>query len=121
MKPSRELLDTVYSMERIQTWMREDQIADDFDEPTIVGSLKGKESVKDAAKIIRDDLELKPDWFQQERHADALFPFLRRRVSKAGVLVMISGIVGTDTKRVLNLKEFRAFALIDSCAPLIFN
>lgn len=36
------------------------------------------------------------------------------------VLVMMSGIVGNNTQRKLNVDEFRAFTLVNKYAPLIF-
>jgi Zn-dependent peptidase ImmA (M78 family) len=38
----------------------------------------------------------------------------------AGILVVLSSIVGNNTRRKLDLTEFRGFVLIDEYAPLVF-
>jgi Zn-dependent peptidase ImmA (M78 family) len=54
------------------------------------------------------------------RTSDAALTWLRERAEDAGVLVMISGIVGSDTHRKLRPEGFRGFALADDYAPLVF-
>ena len=48
------------------------------------------------------------------------FRLFVRQADEAGVLVMVSGTVGSNTRRKLDPDEFRGFALTDRLAPLVF-
>lgn len=67
-------------------------------------------------------LGIEKNWYEQDslNNSDNTFTFLRERAQLAGMVVMMSGIVGENTKRKLDVQEFRAFTLIDEYAPLIF-
>lgn len=118
--PSRNLIDTIHEMENVQEWMKDYRQDFDFDTLAIVGSLKGKTDAKMIANCIRDDLELPLDWYKNKKNIGEAFNYVRGLLEYSGVLVMLSGIVGKNTHRALSIDEFRAFAMVDEWAPLIF-
>ena len=85
-----------------------------------VGSASPESDVKAVATDIRVALRLD---LEERRALPTWTDALRRFVEMAdmlGVLVMVSGIVGSNTRRRLDPDEFRGFALADDLAPLIF-
>lgn len=118
--PSRNLIDTIHEMESVQDWMKDYRQEMGFDVLPVVGSMKG---VKDASVIvdrIREDLELEETWYEKCRDAREAFSYIRGKLEECGVVVMMSGVVGKNTHRALDVNEFRAFAMVDEWAPLIF-
>ena len=119
-RPSANLLDTIYHCQQRQYWYREYMLNHGEQEPAFVGSLSLTDSVNDCADLIRKKID-----FDVEKRMNlstweqALSEFIDL-AERAGVLVMRSGIVDNNTRRKLNVEEFRGFALADSLAPLIF-
>jgi Zn-dependent peptidase ImmA (M78 family) len=119
-RPSANLLDTIAVCEQRQEWYRQWALA--AGEPSIpyIGSVSLADDVEDVADQMRDvlgfDLNRRRDF---PTWTDALSG-LSEHAEDAGVLVMISGVVGSNTHRKLNPDEFRAFALVDDYAPVIF-
>lgn len=119
-RPSPNLLDTIYLCQARQAWYQ--AYARSVGEPArgFVGSLAIGAPVETAAAAIRDalgfDLEARrrcPTW------TDALREFIAQ-AEALGVLVMVSGVVGSNNRRKLDPEEFRGFAIADPVAPLIF-
>jgi len=120
-RPSPDLLDTLYLCQRRQAWYREYALSIGQDPLEFVGLLTCETPPNVAAERIKRALGLdSPGLRSQYRDwADAL-RHLISRIEDAGVLVMVSGVVGNNNKRGLNPEEFRGFALTDDLAPLIF-
>ncbi len=118
--PSPDLLETIYACQQHQAWYQDFVRMDGREKLPFVGSATLKSDVKLVATNIRSTLN-----FDLEKRSalstwsDALRQFIDM-ADKLGVLVMVSGIVGNNTHRRLNLDEFRGFALVDDFAPLIF-
>lgn len=119
-KPSRNLLDTIHDMEQIQEWAKNQMVADGFSELEFVGSMAEVNEVGVFVTQIRRVLDLPRDWFTSSKTPADSFRSLRSKISDAGVIVMMNGIVGNNTHRPLEINEFRAFAIADEYAPLIF-
>lgn len=117
--PSRELLDTYTDMKIIQDWMEETLENSDHEPLPFIGSMHNENRVSLIVEKARKLLDLRPDdWLKA--HDARTFSILRNRISSLGIVVMQNGITRANSRRVLDLQEFRGFALMNSYAPLIF-
>jgi Zn-dependent peptidase ImmA (M78 family) len=120
LRPSPDLLDTVFLMQRRQDWLREFLIEEG--EPPIdwVGSVFLQSNTVTVAQGMRQTLGRTEGWAAEVRTwAEALIR-LREKIEGIGVSIVINGIVGNNTRRKLEPDEFRGFAISDRYAPLIF-
>lgn len=119
-KPSRDLMDTFYHMMNIQDWMREHQIENGYGIVPFVGSARPDQDYLEIVTSIRSVLGISDNWFDDFQNSDQAYKFIRKQLQDQGVVVMESGIVGSNTRRALTTDEFRAFVLMDEYAPLVF-
>lgn len=119
-RPSPNLLDTIYQMQRRQAWMRDDLIENEEDPLPFVGAYSQRDDHTKVAAAMRDALGLNPGWAEEQRSWREALSFLRSRVDQAGILVVFNGVVGNSNSRKLDPKEFLGFALVDEYAPLVF-
>lgn len=117
---SPDLLDTVYLCQQRQEWYRDDSRQAGAAALPFVGSLALGADVVRSAASIRAALGLD---LEAQRRLSTWTDALRAFIEKAdalGVLVMVSGVVGSNNRRPLDPGEFRGFALADPVAPLVF-
>ena len=121
MRPSANLLSTIYACQRRQNWYREYQLSSGETPLDFVGSAKLSSSAVRIAAAMREklgfDVEERGKIIKSKE--EVLSTFIRC-TSTAGVLVMVSGVVGNNTRRKLDPQEFRGFALSDPISPLVF-
>ncbi|MCF6211566.1 MAG: ImmA/IrrE family metallo-endopeptidase [Gammaproteobacteria bacterium] len=118
--PTPDLLDTLYLCQQRQDWYRDYLRLHGEAAPTFVGSATIEDDVISVAARMRAVLSFD---VEQRRSMPTWKEALRQFISlveDAGVLVMVSGIVGSNTHRKLDPEEFRGFALVDDLAQLIF-
>ena len=119
-RPSVNLLDTIYLCQDRQDWYEGFARAEGEDPLPFVGSARLSDDIETAAGRMRDALKFDLD---ARRAAPTWTEALRQFVARAddlGVLVMVSGVVGSNPRRPLDPDEFRGFALADEYAPLVF-
>ncbi|MDE3269954.1 MAG: ImmA/IrrE family metallo-endopeptidase, partial [Pseudomonadota bacterium] len=119
MRPSSNLLSTIYACQQRQNWYREHQLLSGEAQLDFIGSARLTTSPVKIAAAMRNKLGFAVEERGNMTKDAALKTFIER-TSAAGVLVLINGVVGHNTRRKLDPQEFRGFALSDSVAPLIF-
>ncbi len=116
---STELLDVIHQSQRRQDWFRDYLQETESGKPAFVGSFPPGKSIRDAAESIRTHLAYHPSQCK-ESNLDAVIREFVDAAEAAGILVVRAGKVGNNTRRLLDPKEFRGFALVDEWAPLVF-
>ncbi|WP_420617304.1 ImmA/IrrE family metallo-endopeptidase [Candidatus Palauibacter sp.] len=119
-RPSPDLLDTLYTMRRRQEWFRESLVDGDAEPLAFVACARLTDQPDAAGREMRRALGLDAGWAARVRTWRDAVSELRRTIEQLGVMAVINGVVGNNTRRPLSVKEFRGFALTDPYAPLIF-
>ena len=119
-EPSSDLLDTLYLCQQRQEWYRDHARMHGLPALPFVGSANMHEAPEAVARRLRETLDLS----SEARHqlpgwTDALRQLIAK-AEDAGVMVMVSSVVGSNSHRKLDVGEFRGFALADGLAPLVF-
>lgn len=119
-RPSPNLLDVIYACQQRQDWYRDHARSMGDTALAWVGSARIDDDPVQAAAAMRAALRFDLDErAQMDTWAEALRRFIEQ-AEELGALVMVSGIVGNNTHRKLDPREFRGFALADDLAPLVF-
>lgn len=119
-RPSPNLLDTIYLCQLRQGWYQDYAESIGEDPRPFVGSVKRTHSPIHVAEEMRRELGFSVDERCQCRTWEEALRRFIEQAEDAGILVMVSGVVGSNNRRTLDPEEFRGFALADKTAPLVF-
>ena len=118
---SKNLKYTIYDMSRKQDWISEYRKDNGWGR---VGSdrfnMLNRNNHSKYAKEAKEFLNLDEFWYRNYNDNRIAYNFLREKVESKGIIVMQNGIVGSNTRRKLDINEFRGFMLYDEFAPLVF-
>lgn len=117
-RPSVDLLETLKQALQRQAWYVEYQQEQGMAALPFVGKFGLDASTQTVAADIRAVLgvELERGQSKWDDYQRALI----QGAERAGVLVMRSGMVGNNTRRKLDVSEFRGFAISHAVAPVVF-
>jgi len=119
-QPSPDLLETIYLCQQRQEWYRDYLRSLREESLPFIGAATPEDDIVQTAAEIRRALGFE---IEERRQCPTWSEALRRFIEQAdrlGVLVMVSGVVGSNNHRKLNPDEFRGFAISDDLAPLVF-
>ena len=119
-RPSPDLLETIYAMQRRQDWLREDRLESEEGPLEFVGSAQLGDDPAAIGQEIRRSIGISDGWASAVSTWEGAVSELRRRIEQLGIMAVVNGVVGNNTHRKLKVDEFRGFALTDPYAPLIF-
>jgi transcriptional regulator with XRE-family HTH domain len=110
-RPSPELLDTIYAMQRRQDWLREERVDAEAGPLEFVGSARLNDDAQAVGQEMRRAVGVADEWAAQVANWQEAVSELRRRFEGLGVMTVINGVVGNNTHRKLDVEEFRGFVL----------
>lgn len=119
---SKNLKDTITTMDMKRNWMSDYRKDLGWDKLTIIEKFNQQKdgTISHDAALAKELLGLKEDWYTAVKDYGMAYNFLKNKMEDKGILVMQNGVVGNNTRRKLEIKEFRAFMLYDDIAPVIF-
>ncbi len=119
---SDDFFDVLNDVTSKQIWFAEHRRKSGGEQLAFVGRfhLDKKPSTEAIAEDIRATIGLSDDDRRRSAGSKDYFSAISDKAEAAGILVMKSGIVRSNTRRPLSEKEFRGFALADHSVPLVF-
>lgn len=118
--PSPGLLKVLDVTRARQDWYRAEAKETNQATLTYVGQFGRDVDASIVAAHMRTLFNIDPDARREFANYEDFFKHLVSKAEELGVLVMRSAIAGHATRRILDVKEFRGFALPDQYAPVVF-
>lgn len=119
---SKNLQDTITAMDMKRNWMSDYRKNLGWDKLTVIEKFDRQKNgtISHDASLAKELLGLKENWYTTVNDYGMAYNFLKNKMEDKGILVMQNGVVGNNTRRKLEINEFRAFMLYDDIAPIIF-
>lgn len=119
-KVSLNVFHTIQIVQYRQDWLTE--YLEELAFPTLdfVGKFNSQDNYQKIVNDIRRVLKLEPDWAAKHATWEEALDFITTQIEEAGIIVTFNGIVGSNTKRPIEVAECRGFVLVNKKAPFLF-
>lgn len=91
---------------------------DELEHLDFINSISLKSDISDTVEFIRKRFDLNLNEFRSKKNIDAAFGYLRDKIEKTGVFVVLTSNLGTHHTDV-GVSSFRGYAISDPFAPFI--
>lgn len=119
-KPSDGLFETLLFAQKIQEWAKDILSEWGKEKLDFCGKYKDNHQLELIIKELKKIFEIKQNWASQTKSWSESFNYLVEKAEEKGIIVLINGVMGNNTRYKLDVKEFRGFVLYDDLAPVIF-
>ncbi len=119
-KLSNDVVDLIYDIKFKQDWYRDYLLEQGIEKLAFAGRFKKSAGYREIAEDITKTLDLRVEHRKEAKNWEEFLQLLMQKGDDLGIWVMRSGIVGNNTHRTLDVKEFRGFVLFDEIAPVVF-
>ncbi|MEM1724234.1 MAG: ImmA/IrrE family metallo-endopeptidase [Thermoplasmata archaeon] len=114
------LKEFILQVKRRQEWIKEILLEWEYEPLPFAGKYSSTSDVNTVVAALRETLKLKDNWAKEVPRWNDALRFLIERVEEAGIFVIVSGVVGNDTRRKISLDVCRGFVLFDPIAPFVY-
>lgn len=117
---STDLRDLLADVLRKQDWYRDHLLEQGAERLPFIKRFSIDMAAKTIATDLTATLNLTLANREDAKNWEGFLNLLMEKAEAVGVWVMRSGIVGSNTHRLLDVQEFRGFAICDDIAPVVF-
>lgn len=117
---SADFLELLSDVLRKQRWYREFLKSEEVESLPFIGRFRIGADANQVAEDVSQCLGINETLRSEAQTWENFLTKLIERAEGLRIVVMRTGIVGSDTHRPLSVDEFRGFAITDDIAPLIF-
>lgn len=117
---SLNIYDTILTVQQRQQWLTEYLKSENSRPLGFVGKYNIEASVQSIVDDMYNVLDLQYGWTQNFKTKETALQHFIEKTEEAGIIVVVNGIVGNNTRRLIDVEECRGFVIVNEIAPFLF-